>query len=143
MRIGKGWVTYLFSYTMRDNDVWGGWVVVVVVGGLSPMTFWKSENLSNFKVHKLSWTVNELCTYLIIYEKKSSNIYKISKKLAKLNSLIEKKLCILLQSFTSFAIYATLHFSVVSSSKKQTHTHIQAKRQRKLETFNYNRNIQL
>ena len=118
MKIGREWVTYLFSYAMSDNDVrdWGE-------GGLSLMTFWNAERLSNFKVHKLSWTVNELCTYLIIYEKKSSNIYKISKKLAKLNSLIEKKLCILLQSFTSFAIYATLHFSVVSSSKKQTHTH--------------------
>ena len=38
------------------------------------------------KGHKFSWTVNELCTYLINDEKKSSNVYKISKNLAKLNS---------------------------------------------------------
>ena len=71
-----------YSYPVRDNDVrgkGGG-------EGLSLMTFWNSEKLWNFKVHKLSRTVNELCTYLIIDEKKSSNIYKISKKLAKLNS---------------------------------------------------------
>ena len=82
MKIDKAWVTYLFSYPVRDNDVrgkGGG-------EGLSLMTFWNSEKLWNFKVHKLSRTVNELCTYLIIDEKKSSNIYKISKKLAKLNS---------------------------------------------------------
>ena len=64
MKIGREWVTYLFSYAMSDNDVrdWGE-------GGLSLMTFWNAERLSNFKVHKLSWTVNELCTYLIIDEK--------------------------------------------------------------------------
>ena len=56
------------------------------LGRLSQMKFWNSEKLSNFKVHKLSWTVNELCSYLIIDEKISSKIYKISKKLAKLNS---------------------------------------------------------
>ena len=140
MKIGKGGESHICFRTQCVIMTLGG---RGRGGGLSLMTFWNSEKLSNFKVHKLSWTVNELCTYLIIYEKKSSNIYKISKKLAKLNSLIEKKLCILLQSFTSFAIYATLHFSVVSSSKKQTHTHIQATKQRKLEIFNYNRNIQL
>ena len=80
MKIGKGWVTHLFSYAMRDNDVGGG------VGGFILMTFWSSEKLSNFKVHELSSTVNELCTYLIIDEKRSSNIYQISKKLAKLSS---------------------------------------------------------
>ena len=57
---------------MRDNDVGGGGE------GLSLMTFWNSEKLSNFKVYKLSWTVDELCTYFIIDEKKSSNIYKVS-----------------------------------------------------------------
>ena len=50
------------------------------------MTFWSSEKLSNFKVHELSSTVNESCTYLVIDEERSSNIYQISKKLAKLNS---------------------------------------------------------
>ena len=50
------------------------------------MTFWSLEKLSNFKVHEISSTVNELCTYLIIDEERSSNIYQISKKLAKLNS---------------------------------------------------------
>ena len=53
--------------------------------GLSQMTFWNSEKLAKLKAHKLSWTVNELCTYLIIDEKRSSN-YKISKEFAKLNS---------------------------------------------------------
>ena len=52
----------------------------------SLMTFWNSDKLSNFKVHKLSWTVNELCACLIIDEKRLFNIYKISKKLAKLIS---------------------------------------------------------
>ena len=82
MKIGNAWVTYQSSDAVRNNDVrgWGGGE------GLSLMTFWNSENFSNFKVHKLSWTVNELCTYLIIDEKKSSNLYKISKKLSKLNS---------------------------------------------------------
>ena len=32
------------------------------MGGLSLAMFWNSEKLSNFKAHKLSWTVNELCT---------------------------------------------------------------------------------
>ena len=50
---------------MRDNDVGGG---------------------EDLKVHELSSTVYELCTYLIIDEKRLSNIYLISKKLAKLNS---------------------------------------------------------
>ena len=50
------------------------------------MTFWSSEKLSNFKVNELPSTVNELRTYLIIDENRSSNIYQISKKLAKLNS---------------------------------------------------------
>ena len=79
MKIGKALITYLFLYAMRDNDFGG-------VGGLSLMTFWSSERLSTFEVHQLSSTVNELCTYLIINEKRSSNIYQISKKLAKLNS---------------------------------------------------------
>ena len=43
-------------------------------GLLSLMTF--SEKLSNFKVHKLSRIANELCTFLIIDEEKSSNIDK-------------------------------------------------------------------
>ena len=34
-------------------------------GGLSLMTFWNSEKLSNFKAHKLAWTVNELCTRIL------------------------------------------------------------------------------
>ena len=46
--------------------------------GLSLMTFWNREKLSNFKVHELPWTDNELCARLIIDEKRSSNIYKIS-----------------------------------------------------------------
>ena len=50
------------------------------------MTFWKSEKLSNFKDHELSWTVNDLFTYLFIDEKISFNKYKISKKIAKLIS---------------------------------------------------------
>ena len=32
------------------------------VGGAITMTFWNSGKLPNFKVHKLSSTVNELCT---------------------------------------------------------------------------------
>ena len=78
MKIGKALITYLFLYAMRDNDFGGV--------GVSLMTFWSSERLSTFEVHQLSSTVNELCTYLIINEKRSSNIYQISKKLAKLNS---------------------------------------------------------
>ena len=38
---------------------------------------------------------NEFCTYLIIDEKRSSNIYKISKKLAQLNSYQNPPACIL------------------------------------------------
>ena len=53
------------------------------VRGLSLMTFSSSEKLSNFKVHALSSSVNEFCTYSIINEKRSSNTYQISKKLAK------------------------------------------------------------
>ena len=47
------------------------------------MTFWSSENLSNFKVHELSWTVSKLYSCLIIDEKRLSNIYKIILKIAK------------------------------------------------------------
>ena len=77
-------------------------------GGLSLMTFWNSEKWSNFKVYKLSWTVNELCTYLIIYEKRLSNLYKISKKLAKLNSYQNSPACIL--RVTTSCPAAILHF---------------------------------
>ena len=56
------------------------------VWGLSLMTFWNSEKWSNFKVHELSWPVIELCTCLIIDEKRSSNIYKSRKNIAKLIS---------------------------------------------------------
>ena len=45
-------------------------------GALSLMTFRNSEKLSNFKVHELSWTANELRTYLVIDEKRSFNIKK-------------------------------------------------------------------
>ena len=73
--------------------------VIMMFGGgggwLSLMTFWNSEQLPNFKVHKLPWIVNELCTYLIIDEKILSNIYKISKKLAKLSSYQNPPACIL------------------------------------------------
>ena len=48
--------------------------------GLSLMTFWNLEKLSNFKAHELTWTVNELCTCLITDERRWSNIYKTSKK---------------------------------------------------------------
>ena len=54
--------------------------------GLSLMTFWNREKLSNFKVHELPWTDNELCARLIIDEKRSSNIYKIGENIAKLIS---------------------------------------------------------
>ena len=37
----------------------GGW------GGLSLVTLWNSENLSNFKAHELSWTVNKLFTRIL------------------------------------------------------------------------------
>ena len=43
-------------------------------GELSLMMFWNSEKLSNFKAHELKWTVNELCTCLIIDEKISSSL---------------------------------------------------------------------
>ena len=36
-----------------------------VGGGISLMTFWNSEKLSNFKAHKLWWAVNELCTRIL------------------------------------------------------------------------------
>ena len=45
-------------------------------GALSLMTFRYSEKWSNFKVHELSWTANELRTYLIIDEERSFNIKK-------------------------------------------------------------------
>ena len=48
------------------------------------MKFWNSEKLSSFKAHELTWSVNKLHTCLIIDEKRSSNIYKISKKIVKL-----------------------------------------------------------
>ena len=73
LKIGMGWVTYLFSYEMRDNDVGGG--NGLGSGWLSLMKFWSSEKLSNFKVRKLSWTANEFCTYLIIDEKKNHLIF--------------------------------------------------------------------
>ena len=50
------------------------------------MTFWSLEKLLNFKVHEMPSTINELCNYLIIDEERFSNIYQISKKLAKLIS---------------------------------------------------------
>ena len=34
-------------------------------GRLSLMVFWDLENLSNFKAHELSWTVNLLCTRIL------------------------------------------------------------------------------
>ena len=82
MKVCKGWVTYRFLYAMCHNDA-RGW-------GLSLMTFWNSEKLSNVKVHQLSCTVNELFTCLIIDEKWSSNIYKISKNTAKLINIVYK-----------------------------------------------------
>ena len=39
--------------------------VCVCGGGLSLMTFWNSEKLSNFKAHELWWTINELCTGIL------------------------------------------------------------------------------
>ena len=45
------------------------------------MTFWNSEKLSNFKVHELSWTVNELGTSLTIDEKDHLIFTKLVKKL--------------------------------------------------------------
>ena len=73
-----GWVAYRFSYAICHNGT-GGW------GDISLITFWNSNKLSNFKVHELSRTVNELCTCLIIDEKGSSHIYKISKNIAKID----------------------------------------------------------
>ena len=83
------WVTYRFLQATCHNDT-RGW------RGLSLMVFWNSEKLSNFKVpelfmncHELSWIVNELCTCLIINEKRSSNFYKISKKNCEINQLLK------------------------------------------------------
>ena len=64
----KGCVTYWFFYAMT---FWDSLL----------MTFWSSEKLSNFKVHKLSWAVNELCTYLIINTKDHLIFTKLVKNL--------------------------------------------------------------
>ena len=66
---------------MRHNDA-REWVGVGMGVGLLP----NSEKSSIFKVRELSWIVNELCTCLIIDNKRSFNISKISKKIAKLLS---------------------------------------------------------
>ena len=42
----------------------------------------KFRKIIELQIHKLVWAANELCTSLIINKKRSSNIYKISKKLA-------------------------------------------------------------
>ena len=54
------WVTYQFSYAIRHNDVF----MVAISNDVL-----KLEKLSNFKVHELSWTVNEFCSCLFIDEK--------------------------------------------------------------------------
>ena len=46
----------------------------------------KFKKLIEFPSLKISWTLNELFTCLIIDEKKSSNVYKIGKKITKLIS---------------------------------------------------------
>ena len=70
MKIDKGWVTYLFPYAMRDNDI----------GGLGGLVIANNVLITNFKVHELWWTTNKLCTCLIIDEKRSPNIYETKKK---------------------------------------------------------------
>ena len=55
-----------FSYAKRHNDA----------GGLSLMTFWNSEKLSNFKVDELPWVVNELCTRIVRVRSSCPLIYR-------------------------------------------------------------------
>ena len=46
-------------------------------GGLSLMTFWNSEKLSNFKTHDYSWTINESCSGILIVATSCSPIAHI------------------------------------------------------------------
>ena len=45
-------------------------------GALSLVRFWSSQKLSNFKVHEWSQTVSELCTCLIINERKIAKLIR-------------------------------------------------------------------
>ena len=87
-------------------------------GGLSLMTFWNSEKLSNFKAHELPLTVNELCTHMLRVP----------------NS------CPVIAHIYSWTLWKN-HPSVVSNSKKKTNKKqkqkTQATRQRKLEISDY------
>ena len=69
---------------MDHNEAQGWWVTVPhgMDGELSPMTFWNSEKNIEFQSSQLSWTVDELCSYLKIDGKRSSDVYIISKKIA-------------------------------------------------------------
>ena len=61
-------VKVLFTDTFLK--CWFCWKVEMISAfplrtSLSLAMFWNSEKLSNFKAHKLSWTVNELCTRIL------------------------------------------------------------------------------
>ena len=86
----KGWATYRFSYAMRHNDDRG---MEVGGGGAITNDTLKFRKTIAFQYSWFvmdcqfnSWIVNESCTCLIIDEKWSSNIYKISKEILRVSS---------------------------------------------------------
>ena len=112
--ISKRWVAYRFSYAKRHNEAEGGrWV--------SLMTFWNSEKLSNFKAHKLSWTVNELCIRIV-------RVSSLCPPIA--HSSYSPPKFILLQFLAPKCN--------TRDKKREKNTHTQATRQRKLEIPCYN-----
>ena len=98
--VSKRWVAYRFSYAKRHNEAEGGrWV--------SLMTFWNSEKLSNFKAHKLSWTVSELSTRILRVTSSCPPIANIHK-------------------WTLWKNHTSAGFSSkMKHNKKKTHTHKQ------------------
>ena len=110
--VSKRWVAYRFSYAKRHNEAESGrWV--------SFMTFWNSEKLSNFKAHKLSWTVSELCTRILRVTSSCPPIANIHK-------------------WTLWKNHPSAGFSSKMKHNKKKHTHTQARRQWKLEIPSYN-----
>ena len=89
--------------------------------GLSLMTFWNSEKLLNFKAHKLSWTVNELCIRIV-------RVSSLCPPIA--HSSYSPPKFILLQFLAPKCN--------TRDKKREKNTHTQATRQRKLEIPCYN-----
>ena len=101
--------------------------------GLSLMMLWNSEKLSNFKAHELSWTVNELCTGILILSSSCPPIAQIHRwTLWKIHpsAVFSSKIQHRWQKKTHTHTHTPTH--------THTHTHTQATRQRKLEISSYN-----